>query len=312
MAHFADRVLEAVDSTRSYLVPGLDPDLSAMPPELTGAAESLSQAADAAEEFCRAIVDGVAGIVPMVKPQSAFFEQFGAAGLAALERTIAHARETGLLVLADAKRGDIGTTMAAYATALLGRQELAGGEVPVQDADAVTISPYLGPESLEPMLEVARRGGKGTFVLVRTSNPGSGELQLLRDENGRRLFEHVAAMVERLGEADRGARGFSSVGAVCGLTYPEDAAVLRSLMPASLFLVPGLGPQGGSVADFPLFLDAEGQGAVVAAARAVASGWRELPPGDPLDRVREGARTAAEQINRKIAGALGEAGRLRW
>lgn len=312
MAHFADRLLEAIDSKRSYLVPGLDPDLSAMPPQLVGEPASLAEAAAVAEEFCRAIVDGVAETVPMVKPQSAFFEQFGTDGLAALERTIAYARNAGLLVLEDAKRGDIGSTMAAYATALLGRQELAGKEVPVQDADAVTISPYLGPESLEPMLEVARRHGKGTFVLVRTSNPGSGTLQLLRDEDGRRLFEHVAEMVERLGAGDRGARGYSSVGAVCGLTFPEDAATLRSLMPSSLLLVPGLGPQGGSAADFPLFLDTEGQGAVVAAARAVASGWRDQPEGDPLDRVREGARAATEQLNRELHEALGEAGRLRW
>ncbi len=314
MPHFADRLLDAVDTNRSYLTVGLDPDLSALPPELLGSPRSLAEAAEAAERFCRAIVDGVAGLVPVVKPQSAFFEQFGAAGIAALERTIAHARESSLLVLEDAKRGDIGTTMAAYAAALLGRQSFPGGEeVPVQDVDAVTISPYLGPDSLAPMIEAARRYGKGTFVLVRTSNPGSGDLQLFEAAGGRRLFEHVGEMVDGLGRSDVGERGFSSVGAVCGLTYPEDARRLRELMPRSIFLVPGLGAQGGRSADFPLFLDEEGRGAVVAASRAIASGWRSQPDAAGAEeRVRRGAREAAEQVNEELRRGLVEAGRWRW
>jgi orotidine-5'-phosphate decarboxylase len=313
MAHFADRALDAIDRSGSYLVVGLDPDLAAMPPELVGEPASLEEAAAAAERFCRAVVDGVADVVPMVKPQSAFFEQFGAPGLAALERVIAHARAAGLLVIEDAKRGDIGTTMAAYATALLGRQTLRGDEVPVHDADAVTVSPYLGPESLEPMLETARRYEKGVFVLVRTSNPGSGELQLLETAAGRLFFEHVAETVDELAASDLGEAGYSSVGAVCGLTFPGDATTLRRLMPRSLFLVPGLGPQGGDPADFPLFLDEEGRGAIVAASRGVASGWRQRPEDEePLVRVREGARAAAEEINAELRRAVEEAGRLRW
>lgn len=313
MAHFADRVLDAIDRTASYLVVGLDPDLASMPPDLADPPATLAEAAEAAELMCRALVDGVTGIVPMVKPQSAFFEQFGAAGLAALERVIAYARGAGLLVLEDAKRGDIGSTMNAYATTLLGRQTLRDDEVPVQDVDAVTLSPYLGPESLEPMLAAARRYEKGVFVLVRTSNPGSGALQLLETAAGKPLFAHVAKMVDELAAADVGEAGYSSVGAVCGLTFPEDAATLRELMPRSLFLVPGLGPQGGSAADFPLFLDADGRGAVVAAARRVASGWRARPDDEePLAQVREGARAAAEELNDALRRSLEAAGRLRW
>lgn len=305
MAHFADRVLDAIDRTGSYLVVGLDPDLASMPPELVGSPATLEEAAAMAERFCRATIDGVAGIVPMVKPQSAFFEQLGAAGMAALERTIAHARAAGLLVLEDAKRGDVGTTMAAYATALLGRQTLRDGETPVHDADATTVSPYLGPDSLEPVLATARRYGKGVFVLVRTSNPGSGALQQLETAAGRPLFAHVAELVDELAAADLGERRYSSVGAVCGLTFPQDASALRALMPRSILLVPGLGPQGGSAADFPLFLDEEGRGAVVAASRAVAGGWRERPPDeDPLARVREGARTAAVALNDELRQAV--------
>jgi orotidine-5'-phosphate decarboxylase len=313
MAHFADRLLDAIDATHSYLVVGLDPDLASLPPELLGEPASLEQAAEAAERFCCAIVDGVAGIVPAVKPQAAFFEQLGSAGLATLERLIGYCRKAGLLVIEDAKRGDIGTTMAAYATALLGRQPLAGVEVPVHDADAVTLSPYLGPESLAPMIETAARLHKGLFVLVRTSNPGSGDLQLLQSADGRRFFEHVAAMVDRLGAADVGECGLSSVGAVCGLTFPEDAASLRALMPRSLFLVPGLGPQGGRSADFPHFLKEDGHGAIAAAARAIAFGWRSQPEqADPAERVRRGARAAAEQANENLRQGLLGAGRWRW
>lgn len=313
MPHFADRLLDAVDSTRSYLTVGLDPDLSALPPELIGSLDSLSAAAAAAERFCRAVIDGIAGLAPVVKPQAAFFEQFGAAGIAALERLVAYARGSGLLVLEDAKRGDIGTTMAAYATALLGRQQLAGESVPVQDVDAVTISPYLGADSLAPMIDAARLHAKGLFVLVRTSNPGSGDVQLFEGRNGQRLFEHVGGMVDALGAGDVGEGGFSSVGAVCGLTFPEDARRLRELMPRSMFLVPGLGAQGGRSSDFPLFLDEEGRGAIVAASRAIASGWRSQPEAAAAEeRVRRGAAEAAERINEELRQGLAAAGRWRW
>ncbi len=315
MPHYADRLLDAIEATHSYLAVGLDPSLASLPPELLGRPESLAQAAAAAERFCFAIVDGVAGIVPAVKPQSAFFEQFGAAGLAALERLIAYSHEAGLVVIEDAKRGDIGTTMEAYATALLGRQELSGAELPlsVHDADAVTLSPYLGADSLAPMIETAGRFNKGLFVLVRTSNPGSGELQTLRGADGRCLFEHVAAMVARLGVDDVGEHGFSSIGAVCGLTFAEDAVRLRALMPRSLFLVPGLGSQGGHSSDFPLFLNEDGHGAIAAAARAIDSGWRSWPAqADPAERVRRGSRSAAEQVNADLRQGLLGVDLWRW
>ena len=199
--HFADRLIDRVEATRSHLVVGLDPDLRELPPELLDGASDLADAARAIEAFAVAVIDGVAELVPAVKPQSAFFEALGSAGVAALERVEAHAREAGLLVIEDAKRGDIGNTMAAYAAAALGRVRIDGRELPVHDADAVTVSPYLGPESLEPMIDVARRFGKGLFVLVRTSNPGSGELQdvPVGAPDGDPLHARVAAMVDALG-----------------------------------------------------------------------------------------------------------------
>jgi orotidine-5'-phosphate decarboxylase len=310
-AHFADRLVARVEQTRSHLVVGLDPDLRELPPELLDGAATLAEAAAAAEAFATAVVDGVAGLVPAVKPQSAFFEALGSAGVAALERVEAHARAAGMLVIEDAKRGDIGNTMAAYAAAALGRVRIDRHELPVHDADAVTVSPYLGPESLEPMIDVARRFGKGLFVLVRTSNPGS---ELFQDASidGKPLHARVAAMVADLGREGVGARGYSDVGAVTGLTHPEQAPALRAAMPHAYLLVPGLGAQGGRPEDFARFLDDDGLGALAAASRSVAGGWRAETSGDAVSRVREGAARAAAATNAALAEALGAAGKLRW
>jgi len=311
--HFADRLIAELERKRCYLAVGLDPDLSHMPPEMLDGVTDFASAGRAAEKFCTAIIDGVSDIVAVVKPQSAFFEQFGSDGMAALERVIDHARNAGLLVLEDAKRGDIGSTMAAYSAAILGRVEIGGRPVPVQDVDAVTVSPYLGPESLAPMLAAADAWGKGVFVLVRTSNPGSGQLQMLETNRGR-LFETVAESVDELGATRLGERGYSNVGAVTGLTYPEDAPLLRTAMPRAFFLVPGLGAQGGQPRDFPLFLNDDGLGAIVASSRAIASGWSQngTVPGSILKQVREGAELAARRSGLALQQALVGADRWLW
>ena len=305
-SHFADRLIERIEATRSHLVVGLDPDLRELPPELLDGVSDLAGAADAVEAFARGVVDGVAELVPAVKPQSAFFEALGSAGVAALERVEAHARAAGLLVIEDAKRGDIGNTMAAYAAAALGRVRIDEHvELPVHDADAVTVSPYLGPESLAPMIDVARRFGKGLFVLVRTSNPGSGEVQ-----DG--TYERVAQMVDALGADGLGARGYADVGAVTGLTYPEEAPALRTLMPKAILLVPGLGAQGGRPEDFAHFLNDDGLGAVAAASRSIAGRWRERSGGPALQAVRDGSGDAARETNAALEQALAAADRWRF
>ena len=306
-SHFADRLIDRVEATESHLVVGLDPDLRELPPELLDGVTDLAGAASAVQAFAEAVVDGVADLVPAVKPQSAFFEALGSAGVAALERVEAHARAAGLLVIEDAKRGDIGNTMAAYASAALGRVRLNDDvELPVHDADAVTVSPYLGPESLGPMIDVARTFGKGLFVLVRTSNPGSGEVQ-----DG--VYERVAAMVDELGKPSIGTRGYADVGAVTGLTYPEEAPALRARMPNAILLVPGLGAQGGRPEDFSLFLDDDGLGAIAAASRSIAGGWRRRDSGEPpLVAIREGAGQAARDTNAALTRALVAAERSRW
>jgi orotidine-5'-phosphate decarboxylase len=313
-SHFADRLIDRVEATESHLVVGLDPDLRELPPELLDGVTDFTGAATAVEAFATAVIDGVADLVPAVKPQSAFFEALGSAGVAALERVEAHARAAGLLVIEDAKRGDIGNTMAAYASATLGRVRLGDDvELPVHDADAVTVSPYLGPESLAPMIDVARTFGKGLFVLVRTSNPASGEVQDVPGPDGERLHERVARMVDQLGEEGVGTRGYADVGAVTGLTYPEEAPALRALMPNAILLVPGLGAQGGRPEDFALFLDEDGLGAIAAASRSIAGGWRTRGGGEPaLAAIRAGAEQAARDTNAALAQALVTADRWRW
>lgn len=305
-SHFADRLIDRIEATRSHLVVGLDPDLRELPPDLLDGVTDLSGAADAVEAFARALIDGVAELVPAVKPQSAFFEALGSAGVAALERVESHARAAGLLVIEDAKRGDIGNTMAAYAAAALGRVRIDEDvELPVHDADAVTVSPYLGPESLAPMIDVARRFGKGLFVLVRTSNPGSGEVQDT-------IHERVALMVDELGREGVGERGYADVGAVTGLTYPEEAPALRALMPKAILLVPGLGAQGGRPEDFARFLDDDGLGAAAAASRSIAGRWRERTGEPALAALRNGAELAARDTNAALEHALTAADKWRW
>jgi orotidine-5'-phosphate decarboxylase len=219
--------------------------------------------------FCQGVIDVVAPLAAAVKPQAAFFEQLGLPGMAALAGTIAYARERGLLVILDGKRNDIGSTARAYAEAYV------GGEVSSPwGADAVTVNPYLGDDSLRPFVEVAQERGGGVFVLVRTSNPGGAMLQELQ-AGDRRLYEHVAAYVELLASETRGNSGYGAVGAVVGATHPEQLARLRETMPHSWFLVPGYGAQGGSARDVAAAFDTEGLGAVVNSSRAIIFAYRQ-------------------------------------
>ena len=240
--HFADRLAVAVEEKGAPLCVGLDPDPALMPPGL------------GLVEFCCGIVDAVAGHAVAVKPQSAFFEAQGATGWAALVDVCGYAREAGLLVIADAKRGDVPSTARAYVAAL----------APL--ADAVTVNPYLGYDSLEPFLE---RDGLGVFALVKTSNPGSADIQDLPLEDGRPLWQHVATLVDRWGADLVGASGLSSVGAVVGATHPEVLETVRSLLPRAVLLLPGVGVQGGRPEDLGPAFAAGPASALVSASRSV-------------------------------------------
>jgi orotidine-5'-phosphate decarboxylase len=251
--HFADRLAAAVEGKGAPLCVGLDPDPALMPDGLGIA------------EFCRGIVDAVADVAVAVKPQAAFFEAQGADGWAALAEVCGYARAAGLLVIVDAKRGDVPSTARAYAAAL----------APL--ADAVTVNPYLGSDSLEPFLG---RDGLGVFVLVKTSNPGSADLQDLPLADGRPLWQHVAGLVDRWGADLVGASGLSTVGAVLGATFPQEVAEARRLLPRSVLLLPGVGAQGARAEDLAEAFSVGPAGALVSASRSVlyadrGAAWQE-------------------------------------
>jgi orotidine-5'-phosphate decarboxylase len=261
--HFGDRLAAAVQRRRNAVVVGLDPQYALLPEPLTqGAGATNDQQADAFTSFCRGVIDVVAELVPAVKPQAAFFEQLGPPGMVALGQVIAYAREKGLLVVVDGKRNDIGSTATAYAAGYLGSATSPWG------GDALTVSPYLGDDSLTPFVEVGVKNGAGIFVLVKTSNPGGGTFQDLVAE-GRPLYRHVAEHVEGLAAKTAGSSGYGIVGAVVGATYPEQAAELRGVMPHTWFLVPGFGSQGAGAADVAGAFDPDGLGAIVNSSRAI-------------------------------------------
>jgi orotidine-5'-phosphate decarboxylase len=263
MQAFGDQLATAVRRCKSPTLVGLDPRFDNLPAPLKIGRDSrnLADVAAAFETFCQGVIDVVAPRVAAVKPQAAFFEQVGVPGMAALAATIAYAREKGLLVILDGKRNDIGSTAAAYADAYLGAES-------AWRADALTVSPYLGDDSLEPFVKVATARGAGIFVLVKTSNPGGGMFQNVTDSEGP-LYRHVASHVEALnGERASGSR-FGPVGAVVGATYPEQLAELRGVMQHAWFLVPGYGAQGGSASDVAGAFDADGLGAIVNNSRGI-------------------------------------------
>jgi orotidine-5'-phosphate decarboxylase len=268
--HFADRVAEAVERKRSQLVVGLDHRPESLPVELRGDAHlGRAQAAEACERFCCGLVDAVAPYAVAVKPQLAFFEALGSDGVRALEGVCAYARSAGLLVLADAKRGDIGSTARAYATAFLDAPD---GETPL--ADAMTVSPYLGRDSIEPFLLACKRQGGGIFCLVKTSNAGGAEIQDLALSDGRPLWHHVALLVDDWGESLVGERGLSSVGAVVGATYPRAVGEARRLLPKSILLLLGIGAQGATPADVARAFTSGPASALVSVSRSITYAFR--------------------------------------
>jgi len=282
---FSDRLAEAVERKRSQLVVGLDPRVELLPVELRG---DESQA-DACARFCRGIVDAVAPYAVAVKPQSAFFEAIGSEGVRAFEEVCAYARAAGLLVIADAKRGDIGSTARAYAAAFL---EPRGEDPPL--ADSLTVNAYLGRDSVEPFLQACRLHGAGIFCLVKTSNPGGAEVQDLALSDGRPLWHQVAELVREWGEDLVGERGLSAVGAVVGATHPRAVAEARKLLPQSVLLLPGVGAQGASPADVARAFTSGPASALVNVSRSVlyasrkqGGDWRSAAGAEAARMARE-------------------------
>jgi orotidine-5'-phosphate decarboxylase len=269
-SNFADRLADAVERKRSQLVVGLDPRSDLLPVELKGEAHLGREAtADACARFCRGLVDAVAPYVVAVKPQSAFFEALGADGVRAFEDVCAYSRAAGLQVIADAKRGDIGSTARAYAAAFL---EAENGREPV--ADALTVNPYLGRDSVDPYLGACRRHGAGIFCVVKTSNQGGAEVQDLVLSDGRPVWQQVAELVHDWGEDLVGEHGLSAVGAVIGATHPRAVGEARRLLPKSILLLPGVGAQGATPADVARAFTSGPASALVNVARDVIYAFR--------------------------------------
>lgn len=275
MEHFADRLATAAQAKGTCLCVGLDPRWELLPQEVRDrhAAGTPEAAASAYEDFCGRVIDLVAPLVPAVKPQCAFFEACGPKGMEVLQRLLRRAREQSLLTILDGKRNDIASTATAYADAAFGGVMLEGRRYPIWDADALTVNPYLGRDAIEPFLSSARRDARGVFVLVRTSNAGSGQFQDL-DGGGRPLYLRVAEAVGGWGRENLGRCGFGDVGAVVGATGPAELAAVRQTLTDAVFLVPGFGAQGGSAADTAGAFREDGLGAIVNSSKSVLFPFR--------------------------------------
>ena len=266
---FADRLAEAVLRCGNSAMVGLDPRRDLLPSSLRPGGDAPADWAESYRRFCWEVIDVVAGRIAAVKPQAAFFEELGPAGMDALASVIERAREAGLLVILDGKRNDIGSTAVAYARGYL-------GESSAWRCDAMTVSPYLGSDSLEPFFDVARERNCGVFVLVKTSNPGSGLLQDV-EADGRKVCERVADLIEAFNMEHAGRLGYGPAGAVVGATYPRELEELRERMPHTWFLVPGFGAQGGTADDVAGAFDAYGLGAIVNSSRGILYAYDRSP-----------------------------------
>jgi len=310
--HFADRMLDAIEAKQAPLCVGLDPMYERLPKQIREIASSnragLGEQAAAAREFCQSVIDIVAGQVPCVKLQSAYFERCGPSGVRAYFEVADYAHEQGLLVIGDVKRADIGSTAEAYAVAHLEEVFIGEGkDERTVTLDAATVNPYFGKDGVQPFIETAKAGGQGVFVVVRTTNPSAKDFQDFKDAEGRRVFERIAERVNDWAnqEGCLGDCGYSLVGVVAAATYPEDTKLLRALMPNSLFLVPGVGAQGGSVDDASLAFHDDGWGALVTVSRSVIYAW-ERPEYQHLGEVNweEAIEVATVDVKAALAEAL--------
>ena len=293
--HFADRLLAAIETKGAPVCVGIDPVYERLPEELCKGADSEQRRLEAIGLFCRQVIQLVGPFCPVVKPQSAYFEAYRGPGLGLYFDIVRFACETGLLVIGDVKRNDIGPTAQAYAAG-----HLAGPDAP----DAVTVNGYLGADGLDPFVQASREHGKGIFVLVRTSNPSAGTIQDFADAKGRKLYEHVAEQVAAIGTGKEliGKSGYSCVGAVVGATYPEEARRLRQIMPQQIFLVPGYGAQGATAADCAAAFKADATGAIVNASRSVIFAYqrKEYAGMDWRRAVEQAARNFADDIAQAV------------
>jgi len=353
MKSFADRAMDAIDSRQNIACVGLDPRLDLIPSFLKEDAlakhgETFDAVAACYSDFNRRIIDAIKDTVALVKPQMAFYEAYGAPGIRAFQDTVDYAKSSGLLVIEDAKRNDIGSTAEAYSKGHIGEVEFWNGTTRVYDVDAITVSPYLGSDGVVPFLNDCRNHGKGIFVLVKTSNPSSGQLQdllsivshprlkemqqgladdgtyllLAKEQNlseayGTTVAPNYVSMALRVkewGDALIGERGYSSVGAVVGATYPREANMLRKIMPKTYFLVPGYGAQGGSAVDVMPCVNPDGYGAIVSSSRGIAYAYMAEPfcHEHSEDAFERATVEAAIAMTEDLSTAMRSAGKYPW
>ena len=304
-----DRLIENIVKTQNPSVVGLDPKLDYVPEYIKEKkfkkyGKTLKGAAKAIWEFNKTIIDEIHDICPAIKPQAAYYEMYGYEGVKTLYKTIQYAKEKGMFVMTDGKRNDIGATMEAYATAHLGLTDVGGELVEAFGADALTVNGYLGSDGINPLLDQCRKYDKGIFVLVKTSNPSSGELQDMKLETNESVYEHMGKMCEGWGEDLMGKHGYSAVGAVVGATYPEQLGEMRTKLPHTFFLVPGYGAQGGGADDVKNAFDENGLGAIINSSRGIMCAWKKQ--GLTEDDFAVAARKEAERMRDEIVGCIGK------
>ncbi len=295
-----DRLIDGIIAMQNPTCVGLDTLFDYLPDDMKTGVKSFEGVAERVFEFNKKLIDNIYDIVPSVKVQIAYYEMYGVAGMKAYEETLKYAAEKGLVVIADAKRNDIGSTAACYAKTFLGETAVNENALKAFPSDYVTVNGYLGTDGIAPFVDECVKNDKGIFVLVKTSNPSSGELQNLVLENGKTIYEYMGGLVEKWGESTIGQYGYSAVGAVVGATHPTEAAQLRKILPHTFFLIPGYGAQGGNAEMLKNCFGANGLGGVVNNSRGILTAYKKLG-----GTYYEAARTAAKAMQEDLSKTLG-------
>ena len=307
MTNMMDKLIDRIKETNNPTVIGIDTKYDMIPECIKNKYEqNMEGVAKAIEEFNKALIDATFDIIPAVKINIAFYEMYGLEGMKVFEETCKYAKEKGMLVMADIKRGDIGSTSKAYSNAFLGRTQIGEKEEKIYDVDFVTLNPYMGIDSVKPFIEDCKKYNKGAFIIVKTSNPSSGDLQDLKLENGEEVYTRVAKLVEEWGEDLRGKYGYSSISAVVGATYPKQLKDLRKTAPHTFFLIPGYGAQGGKAEDIALGFDSNGIGGIVNSSRGLMCAYKSDLWKDKYteERFAEATRQEAIRMRNELNGAI--------
>ncbi len=300
MKNAIDNLIDKIKEKDNPTVTGLDPRYEMIPKCITQKyAPTLEGASKAIIEFNKRLIDATYDIIPAVKPQIAFYEMFGIEGMKAFKETCEYAKQKGMIVIADIKRGDIGSTAEGYSNAFLGKTKIANKEESIFDVEFVTLNPYMGIDSIKPFIEDCKKYNKGIFILIKTSNPSSGDIQDVKMKDGEELYTKVAKLVENWGEDLRGEYGYSSVGGVVGATYPEQLESLRKVAPHTFFLIPGYGAQGGKANDIAKAFDSNGIGGIVNSSRGLMCAYKSDLWKDKFTEEEFEKATRAEALRMK-------------